>query len=503
MKIERQEINEFFNEDLSKMNKNNINSENIESNENDKKNPDSSRSSLDLEKINYFSNLTDNENLKQNFLNDNLFPIELVGKHYAYSTEEIMIIKDLVKSSLYLGISNFGVMQVKEKKTFLYFVVQKKLIDEYTFIKLFSICELIPGATLIQILLCVYYIKTKSFWLALLGIALFLLPGIFCLTVTFLLISKFINQFYEYKFFLILETGVAQSGLALLLNFLTFQFIKLLNSNFQSGIVIITVVTLLVKDNLLIMLLLFCIMGYLSMKKSEQQNIVHYLDDTINTTIHYTSSNYRYIAILVYLLCFLGICFFSYVLWLDPQNLVFKFYTMGSLIFMDYSTINFLDSYLNFKLEKIIISFGFICLFQGHVFNLLIVLMLDHGLIQMLLYLTVLYFPSIIFGYVALKAINKIDYNKDFQLFMKGMRTTSLGFIFSIVPSLWNCTCLQNKYYHWVFGSLIVLNGWYWFYKRKFLLGSSTTIVSSVIIAIITDNLSSNNTDNLSPNITN
>ena len=83
------------------------------------------------------------------------------------------------------------------------------------------------------------------------------------------------KKFYEYKFFLILETGVAQSGLALLLNFLTFQFIKLLNSNFQSGIVIITVGTLLVKDNLFIMLLLFGIMEYLSMEKSEQHNLVN------------------------------------------------------------------------------------------------------------------------------------------------------------------------------------------------------------------------------------
>ena len=491
MNIEIQEINEFFNEDLSEANKNNKNLNKSQSNANEKKEPDSSRSSLDLEKINYFAVLSDNENLKQNFLNDNLFPIELVGQNYSPSIEEPMIIQDVVKSALYLGFSNFGVMQVKEKKTFLFFVVRRKLIDEYTFIKLFSICELIPGATLIQIILCVYYIKTKSFWSALLGIILFLLPGIFCLTVAFLLISKFINKFYEYKFFLILETGVAQSGLAFILNFLTFQFIKLLNSNFQSGIVIITVGTLLVKDNLLIMLLLYCIMGYLSMKKSEHENLVFYLDDTINTAIRYTSSNYRYFAILIYLLCFLGICFLSYVLWVDPENLVFKFYTMGSLVFMDYSTINFLDSYLNFKLDKIIISFGFICLFQGHVFNLLIVLMMDRGLIKMLFYLIVLYWPSIIFGYVGLKAMHKINSNKELQLFLKGMRTTSLGFIFSIVPSLWNCTCLENKYYHWVFGTLNVLHGWYWFYKRKFLIGSLITIFSSVVIAVITNNLTS------------
>ena len=491
MSIVSQEINEFFNEDLSEKNKNNNNTHNNDSNNNEKKGPDSSRSSLDLEKINYFAVLSDNENLKQNFLNDNLFPLELVGQHYSPTIDETMKIKDLVKSALYLGISNFGVMQVKEKKTFLYFVVQKKLMDEYTFIKLFSICELIPGATLIQILLCVYYIKTKSFWQALLGIVLFLLPGIFCLTVTFLLISKFTDKFYEYKFFLIIETGVAQCGLALLFNFLTFQFIKLLNSNFQSGIVIITVGTLLVKDTLLIMLLLFCIMGYLSMKKSEQQASIHYLDDTINTAIRYTSYKNRYIAILVYLLCFLGICFISYVLWIDPNNLLFKFYTMGSLIFMDYSTINFLDSYLNFTLQKIIISFGFICLFQGHVFNLLIVLMMDRGLIRMLIYLFVLYFPSILLGFIAFKSIHKINYNKDFQLFLKGMRTTSLGFIFSIVPSLWNCTCLENKYYHWAFGTLNVLHGWYWFYKRKFLIGSVITILSSIIFAKISNNFSS------------
>ena len=487
MSINSQEATDFFNEDLYEKNKSKTDNNNAE-----KKESDSTRTSLDLEKINYFAVLSDNENLKQNFLNDNLFPIELVRQGYSTSIDAPMTLEDVVKSSLYLGFFNFGVMQVKEKKTFLYFVVQRKLMDDNTFIKLFSLCELIPGATLIQNLLCVYYIKTKSFWIALLGIALFLLPGIFCLTVAYLVIYKFINKFYEYKFFLILETGVAQSGLALLLNFLTFQFIKLLNSNFQSGIVIITVITLLIKDNLIIMLLLYCIMGFISMKKIEHQSIKEYLDNTIMEAIRYNSSNYyTYMAIVIYIICFIIICFFTYVLRSDEEILTLKFYTAGSLIFMDYSTINFLDSYLNFGLDKIIISFGFICLFQGHVFNLLIVLMMERGLIKMLAYLMVLYFPSIIFGYVALKTAHKINKNKELQLFLKGMRTTSLGFIFSIVPSLWKSTCLDNKYYHWTFGTIIVLNGWYWFYKRKFLIGSIITITSSVLIAILTDNFSS------------
>ena len=487
MSINSQEATDFFNEDLYEKNKSKTDNNNAE-----KKESDSTRTSLDLEKINYFAVLSDNENLKQNFLNDNLFPIELVRQGYSTSIDAPMTLEDVAKSSLHLGFFNFGVMQVKEKKTFLYFVVQRKLMDDNTFIKLFSLCELIPGATLIQNLLCVYYIKTKSFWIALLGIALFLLPGIFCLTVAYLVIYKFINKFYEYKFFLILETGVAQSGLALLLNFLTFQFIKLLNSNFQSGIVIITVITLLIKDNLIIMLLLYCIMGFISMKKIEHQSIKEYLNNTIMEAIRYNSSNYyTYMAIVIYIICFIIICFFTYVLRLDEEILILKFYTAGSLIFMDYSTINFLDSYLNFGLDKIIISFGFICLFQGHVFNLLIVLMMERGLIKMLAYLMVLYFPSIIFGYVALKTAHKINKNKELQLFLKGMRTTSLGFIFSIVPSLWKSTCLDNKYYHWTFGTIIVLNGWYWFYKRKFLIGSIITITSSVLIAILTDNFSS------------
>jgi chromate transport protein ChrA len=494
MSINNQEIDDFFSEDLYEKNKsyNDKNNTNTQENKLEKKESNSSRSSLDLEKINYFAVLSDNENLKQNFLNDNLFPIELVRQGYSQSIDSPMSLEDVIKSSLYLGFTNFGVMQVKEKKTFLYFVVQRKLMDEYTFIKLFSLCELIPGATLIQILLCVYYIKTKSFWIALLGIGMFLLPGIFCLTATYLVIYKSINKFYESKFFLILETGVAQSGLALLLNFLTFQFIKLLNSNFQSGIVIITVVTLLIKDNLVIMLSLFCIMGYLSMKKSEHQTIKNYLDDTIIEAQRYSSSNYAYIAILIYLICFIFICFFTYVLRLDKEVLILKFYTVGSLIFMDYSTINFLDSYIHFGLDKIIISFGFICLFQGHVFNLLIVLMMESGLLKMLGYLMVLYFPSIIFGYLGLKTANKIDNNQELQLFLIGIRTTSLDFIFSIVPNLWKSTCLDNKYYHWTFGTIIVLNGWYWFYKRKFLLGNIVTIACSVLIAILTDSFSSN-----------
>ena len=195
---------------------------------------------------------------------------------------------------------------------------------------------------------------------------------------------------------------------------------------------------------------------------------------------------------MIYISGFIFICFITYVLRLDKEILILKFYTVGSLIFMDYSTINFLDSYIKFGLDKIIISFGFICLFQGHIFNLLIVLMMERGLIRMLVYLMILYLPSIIFGYITLKTADKINKNKELQLFLKGMRTTSLGFIFSIVPSLWKSTCFDNEYYHWTFGTIIVLDGWYWFYKRKFLLGSMVTIICSILIAIMTDNFSSN-----------
>ena len=128
MSINSQEINDFFSEDLYEKNKsyNDKNNTNTKENKLEKKESDSSRSSLDLEKINYFAVLSDNENLKQNFLNDNLFPIELVRQGYSQSIDAPMSLEDVIKSSLYLGFTNFGVMQVKEKKTFLYFVVQRK-----------------------------------------------------------------------------------------------------------------------------------------------------------------------------------------------------------------------------------------------------------------------------------------------------------------------------------------------------------------------------------------
>ena len=74
MSIQSEEVNDFFNEDLTKKfdNKNN-NQEN--NGENNNKEVDSTRSSLDLEKINYFAVLSDNENLKQNFLNDNFLTL--------------------------------------------------------------------------------------------------------------------------------------------------------------------------------------------------------------------------------------------------------------------------------------------------------------------------------------------------------------------------------------------------------------------------------------------
>jgi trans-2-enoyl-CoA reductase len=102
MSFKSKEMNEFFKEDLYEKNNSIINKDNNIPQENnlEKKELDSSRSSLDLEKINYFAILSDNENLKQNFLNDNLFPIELVRQGYSPSIDAPMTLEEVVKNKL-------------------------------------------------------------------------------------------------------------------------------------------------------------------------------------------------------------------------------------------------------------------------------------------------------------------------------------------------------------------------------------------------------------------
>ena len=122
-------------------------------------------------------NNNDNRKFLQFEIEDN-YQKPILAMIYYPSIASPLSLFQIIKANVLLGIFNFGTVKEKERKIYRYFVEDNKFISDSTLNNIFQLCELIPGATLMQILISINLIKTKSFFYALIGILFFALPGL-------------------------------------------------------------------------------------------------------------------------------------------------------------------------------------------------------------------------------------------------------------------------------------------------------------------------------------
>ena len=441
-------------------------------------------------------NNNDNKRILQ-FEIEDASPIQqpILAMIYYPSVDAPLSLFQLIKANLFLGLTNFGTVKAKELRLFRYFVEDNKYITENTYNNLYQLCELIPGATLIQMILSINLIKTKSFFLSLIGLLFFTLPGI----ITVSLISYafyYYNDYFiividspwYYKAVIYLQISLSQAGIALLLNFSFEQMKSVFQSNFQMGLIIINTVVLFLTNSFLTLVILLFISGYLCMKNKESEFLIEKVSSDIVKTITHDSywSFLGLPCLVLYFTILIILLILAYYVF-DNCLVYVKLYVLGSSVFIDYTSLNFLCVLFNFTPETLLSSFGLMSIFQGHIFNIIGALFIIQ---RSSLYITSMeiiscYLPSLLILGFFIQIFPLLNECPDIQFMMKGMKTASIGFIISFLPKIWYYSCKSNIYYHWILSSLIILIGSYCFYKQKMIIGFIVIIGLSMICSFI------------------
>ena len=428
-------------------------------------------------------NNNDNRKFLQFEIEDN-YQKPILAMIYYPSIDSPLSLFQIIKANFLLGIFNFGTVKEKEKKIYRYFVEDNKFISDSTLNNIFQLCELIPGATLMQILISINLIKTKSFFYALIGILFFALPGLIVVA-SFSFAFQYYNQFFIVDY---IKNALAHAGIALLLNFSFEQMKNVFQSNFQMGLIIINTVVLCITNNFLTLIILLLVSGFLCMKNKESEYLIEKAStDIIKIITHDSYCSflglpcvvlYMTIFILFVILAFYVFDYFLQFLYL---------YTIGSVIFIDYAGLNFLCVLFDFTYENILSSFGLMSIFQGHFFNIILTLFIDQKKNFFLSAMGVIscYLPSVLVLGFFIQIFPVLNDIPNVQFMLKGMKTASIGFIIALLPKLWYFSCVKNIFYHWIIATFIILIGSFCFFKQKMFLGFTIIIALSMIFSFI------------------
>lgn len=429
-----------------------------------------------------------NNNLKGNFLQfdfEQKCPNErpIITRIYYPSVDARFSFFQIIKTNLYLGLVNFGTVKLKEELLFQYFVDDNKYLSEKTYNNISQLCNLIPGATLIQMVLLINLLKTNSLIISLISIVFFIIPGLFIVTI----LSFFFNYFTDNKeinnkslffdqFIVYLESGFGQVSVALCLTYCFEEIKQVFQSNFQMGLIIINTVILFITNHFITLIVLLLVSGYLTVKNRECEFLLEKASfEIISLITHDSSCSFLGLPCLILLLTILIILIiFAYYVF-ENFILYLKIYLFGTVLFIDYASLNVLFTEFDtiFSYEQILSSFGLTSIFQGHIFNIVGSLFINQylNIIFVLLYLFITYLPSILFLCFFIQLFSFLNENPNSQFWLKGMKTASVGFIIALLPKVWYITCYNNKYYHWTIGTVLILISSFCFYKKKILIG--------------------------------
>lgn len=406
-----------------------------------------------------------------------------------------MTFVQVLKSAIILSISTLGSYKAKENNLYIYSVTINRLISDETYMQLVSLTEIMPGSSLHQILLSIFLIKTQNIFISLIGITLFTIPGILLsLLVAFffaqypsILINTYPNYIYQ---------GLTQSGLGLLIAFCIEELEKISQSSFQVGIVVISSVVLFLSNNLLTVIILFSFGGYLATHKKESQFLLYKASQefSFNNNI-FLGRNCFIIFILVFITLILLNLYFSYDD-IDFFDYTFHYYTLGSLIFSDYSSLSLLTTIFKriINQQDALNAFAVISLFQGDSINMVGYLMYSflieesnlNRFLYSLYYVFICYLPSILINLSFIKWIPFLNNFPDIQFWLKGMRTVSIGFIFSSIPRLYYFSCFNDKIsYNWKLATVIIGLSMIFCFKQRMYIGYIVTIGLAILFSII------------------
>jgi chromate transporter len=139
-----------------------------------------------------------------------------------------------------------------------------------------------------------------------------------------------------------------------------------------------------------------------------------------------------------------------------------RFFRIGSLIFGGGHVVipMILSEFTRIKLVTeldVLNGFSLISLLPGPMFNIAgYVGTLINGFFSGLLSAVCIFAPGILLVLGTFPFLNVIKNMKNVQIFLKGVSSASIGFIFSAALTLWFESCYYNKYSNWLIGTINV-----------------------------------------------
>ena len=389
--------------------------------------------------------------------------------------KNVTTLKETFIQSLYLGCISFGGPVAHIGLFRQYLIKEKKSISENRFAALFTLSNILPGPTSSQLYTVISTINSNSLLGGIISFIGFNFPSLIIVLLISSLIryskennydaSEYFNSYLLYVI-TIFSVGLAQGALAIVIQAGVKLGNNIADTILQKVLLVSSAALYFIYNSYYNMIILMILSGIVSLLfvlffefKEENKNLENYSFGGDIPKIKYTGT----ILILVFYALFISL---TIAVNIYSQNttiyLMDSFYKIGSLIFGGGHVVipmilsEFTSSKHVSELD-VINGFTLISLLPGPMFNIAgYIGTLINGLIGGLLSAICIFSPGILLILGIFPFLNYIKNLKYVQIFLKGVSSASIGFIFTAALTLWFETCFYNKHSNWLIGSINV-----------------------------------------------
>jgi chromate transporter len=388
--------------------------------------------------------------------------------------DQVLSLKDTFLQSLYLGCISFGGPVAHIGLFRQYLIQEKKLISEKKFTALFTLSNILPGPTSSQLYTVISTLKSRSLLGGLISFIGFNIPS---LLIVLLFTSLFYTSTTDFKYrknessfsgmnlLYVFSLGLAQGALGIVIQAGLTLGKKVADTYLQKVLLISAAMFYFLYNSYMNMLIIMILGGVISLL------FVYFLEfDEENKSLDafdYGSdmpevNNTGITLLIVFALTFLiliGLSSFFHNLTL---NLMVQFYKIGSLIFggghvvipmimSEFSSKGYLSEI------DVINGFSLISMLPGPMFNIAgFVGTVINGVFAGFMSAVCIFAPGILLVLATFPFLNYVKSLRYVQIFLKGVSSASIGFIFSAALTLWLETCYYSKYSLWWIGTINV-----------------------------------------------
>jgi chromate transport protein ChrA len=376
------------------------------------------------------------------------------------------------KTAFILSFTTFGSLNTKARQIKNYFINKTKLISNESYNSIEQLCNIIPGATNIQTLFFIYFIKTKKIILSLLSILIYILPPLICSIIFCYNFNSFLINITQHNttlsdLLIYIKEGLCLISLGIIIHFILEEIIKISQSNFQVGLIIIDIIILLIHNSLLTMVILLIISGYLCYKNKESEYLIMRIDTNVKQSIIEYTIKHKYFSILgnisliLYVTIFIALIVDLYydIIW-EGEEMI-KIYFISSFVFIDYAALAIILCLFEFNIRLLLISFAIVMILPGgHILNVLIVMLTALGNNQLVYILFIgmfCYLPSVFSICWFTYFMPWINENVTLQFWLIGMKTCTLSFVIRVFFQLFYVICIKNEIYGGTLSTSLVI----------------------------------------------